>query len=93
MLIASVYTLVFALKFVYPFPLSFFNIECVTGVDFLQDGNGEVSDVEVTLAVAWLTLLLNSNPEFLFCFPNILHLASSLETGHNINYPGRTAVN
>ena len=38
-------------------------------------------------------VLLNSGPEFPFCFPNILHLASSLETGHNIYNPGRTAVN
>ena len=46
----------------YPFPLSFFDIECVTGVDFLQDGNGEVSDVEVTLAEVFASGLADIAP-------------------------------
>ena len=43
--VAPIDTPEFAVKF--PNPLSFplLDIECVCGVDFFQDGNGEVSDV------------------------------------------------
>ena len=39
------YTTVLAVKLSYPFCFSLLNIECVTGVNFLQDGNRELSDV------------------------------------------------
>ena len=95
----------FAVKFPNPFSFPLLNIECVFGVDFFQDGNGEVSDVMTTLAemlascladVSILNVpdvLLHSSPKFPFCFSHVLHLASSLETGHNINDPGSAAVN
>ena len=105
MLIASVDSPVLAIKFSNPFPLSLLNIECVTSIDFFQDGNGKVSDVVVTLTevmasgLADITVLnvsnmfLHSCPKFPFCFPHILHLATSLETSHNIDHPGSAAVN
>ena len=94
-----------AIELANPFPFSLLNIQCVTGVDFFQDGNGEVSDVVITLAevltscLADVTILnvsdvlLDSCPKFPFCFSYILHLATSLVTCHNIYNPGRTAVN
>ena len=65
-----------AVKLSYPFCFSLLNIECVTGVNFLQDGNREVSDVVITLTellasdLADITVLnvsdvlFNSSPEF-----------------------------
>ena len=49
MLIASVDASKLAVEFANPFPLSLLDIECVTSIDFFQDGNGKVSDVVVTL--------------------------------------------
>ena len=38
-------------------------------------------------------VLLHPCPKFSFCFSDILHAATSLEAGHNINNPGGLAVN
>ena len=86
--VAPIDTPEFAVKF--PNPLSFplLDIECVCGVDFFQDGNGEVSDVMTTLAEMLASCLadvsifdipdmfLHSSPKFPFCFSHILQLAS-----------------
>ena len=65
-----------AVKLSYPFCFSLLNIECVTGVNFLQDGNRGLSDVVITLTevlasgLADITVLnvsdvlFNSSPEF-----------------------------
>ena len=37
-----------AVKLSYPFCFSLLNIECVTGVNFLQDGNRGLGDVVIT---------------------------------------------
>ena len=95
----------FAVKLSDPFPFPFLNIECVFCVDFFQDGNRKVSDVVTALAevlasgLAGVTILnipdmfFHSSSKFPFCFAHILHIASSLETGYNIDHPGGTAVN
>ena len=105
MSVASINTPKFAVKFSDPFSFPLLNIECVVGVDFFQDGNREVSDVVTSLAevlasgLADITslnipdVLLHSSPKFPFCFTYVLHLASSLETGYNIDHPGSAAVN
>ena len=83
LLIASVDASKLAVEFANPFPLSLLDIECVASIDFFQDGNGEVSDVVVTLTevmasgLADITVLnvsnmfLHSCPKFPFCFPHI----------------------
>ena len=105
MSVAPINTPKFAVKFSDPFSFPLLNIECVVGVDFFQDGNREVSDVVTSLAevlasgLADITSLnipdmfFHSSPKFPFCFTHILHIASSLETGYNIDHPGSTAVN
>ena len=69
-----------AVKLSYPFCFSLLHVECVTGVNFLLDGNREVSDVVITLTevlasgLADITVLnvsdvlFNSSPEFPFFF-------------------------
>ena len=86
MLIASVDASKLAVEFANPFPLSLLDIECVTSIDFFQDGNGKVSDVVVTLTevlasgLADITIfnvsdvLFYSGPKFPFRRSYILHL-------------------
>ena len=100
MLIASIYTPVLAVEFSYPFSFPFLDVKCVMGVNFLQDGNREICDVVISLGevlscgLADISILNISNmflypcPKFTFCFPHILHAATSLEAGHYIDHPG-----
>lgn len=97
MLIDSINTPVFAIEFSYPFSFPLLNIECVMGVHFLQDGKRKICDVVISLGevlasgLADIAILNISNmflcpcPKFTFCFPHILHAATSLEAGYYIN--------
>ena len=104
MLIASIDASVFAVEFFDPFSFPLFDVQCVTSFNFLQDGNWEICDVMISLGevlacgLADITIfdipnmLFNPSPEFPFCFPHILHAATSFQAGHYIYHPGSTAV-
>ena len=105
MLIASIDTPVLAVEFSYVFSFPLLNVKCVMGVNFLQDGNREICDVVISLGevlasgLADVTILnisdvlLHPCPKYTFCFPDILHAATSLEAGYYIYNPGGLAVN
>ena len=105
LLIASINSPVLAVKFSDPLSLPFFDVKCVFCLHFLQDGNREISDVVISLGevlasgLADVTILnvsymfLDPGPKFTLCLTYILHAATSLEAGHNINHPGGLAIN